>query len=144
VLEADELTILTSWAEAAADALILAPKRIEAVPAAAQAGACWRARLRIPEPSPSLDHAIRSMTRAVRSAAATGSGPPPGALLQGIDDSQPDEPALDRLAGAALRSALEQRQAGKPAKPASPLSLRSCSRQPQPKHVRRAVLTVTE
>src|ERR1700756_1490059 len=35
VLEAEELTILTSWAEAAADALVFAPKRIEAVPAAA-------------------------------------------------------------------------------------------------------------
>jgi hypothetical protein len=111
LLEADELTILTSWAEAAADALVFAPKRIEAVPAAAQAGASWRAGLRIPEPSPSLDHAISSMTRAVRSAAATGSGPPLDALLQDVGDSQPHEPALDRLVRAVLRSALEQRQA---------------------------------
>jgi AAA ATPase domain len=111
VLEADELTILTSWAEAAADALVFAPKRIEALPAAAQAGASWRAGLRIPEPSSSLDHAISSMTRAVRSAAATSSGPPLDALLQGIGDSQPGEPALDRLVRAVLRSALEHRQA---------------------------------
>jgi hypothetical protein len=121
VLEADELTILTSWAEAAADALVFAPERIEAVSAAAQAGASWRAGLRIPEPSPSLHHAINSMTRAVRSAAAAGSGPPLDALLHGIGDSQPDEPALDRLARAVLRSALEQRQARQPAKPASAL-----------------------
>ena len=111
VLEANELTILTSWAEAVADALVFAPERIEAVPAAAQAGASWRAGLRIPEPSPSLNHAISSMARAVRSAAATGSGPPLDALLHAIGDGQPDEPALDRLVRAVLRSALEQRQA---------------------------------
>jgi len=111
VLEADELTILTSWAEAVADALAFAPKRIEAVPAAARAGASWRAEIRIPEPSPSLNHAISSMARAVRTAAATGSGPPLDALLHAIGDSQPNEPALDRLVRAVLRSALEQRQA---------------------------------
>jgi hypothetical protein len=94
-----------------ADALVFAPKRIEAVPAAAHAGASWRAGLRIPEPSPSLNQAISSMARAVRTAVATGSGPPLDALLHAIGDSQPDEPALDRLVRAALRSALEQRQA---------------------------------
>jgi hypothetical protein len=111
VLEADELTILTSWAEAVADALAFAPWRIEAVPAAAQAGASWRAGLRIPEPSPSLHHAINSMARVVRSAAATGSNRPLNALLHAIGDSQLDEPALDMLVRAVLRSALEQRQA---------------------------------
>ena len=143
-LEADELTILTSWAEAAADALVFAPKRIEAVPAAAQAGASWRAGLRIPEPSPSLDHAINSMTRAVRSAAATGSGPPLDALLHGIGDSQPDEPALDRLVRAVLRSALEQRQARQADKAGVLAPLRSCRREPQPMHEHRTVPTVTE
>jgi hypothetical protein len=111
MLEAGELTILTSWAEAVADALVFAPKRIEAVPAAAQAGASWRAGLGIPEPSPSLNHAINSMTRAVRPAAATASDRPLDALPHAVGDSQPDEPALDRLARAVLRSALEQRQA---------------------------------
>lgn len=134
MLEPDELTILTSWAEAAADALVFAPKRIEAVPVAAQAGASWRARLRIPEPSPSLSHALSSMTQAVRSTAATGAGPPLDALRQGIGDSQPDEPALDRLVYAVLRTALEQRaRPAKPAKAESSLPLHSCRRKPQPK-----------
>jgi hypothetical protein len=110
LLETDELTILTSWAEAVADALVFAPKRIEAVPAAAQAGASWRAEFRIPEPSPRLNHAISGMARAVQTAAAAGSNPPLDALLHAIGDSQPDEPALDRLVRAVLRSALEQRQ----------------------------------
>ena len=130
VLEADELTILTSWSEAVADALVFAPQRIEAVPAAAQAGAPWRAELRIPEPSPSLNRAIGGIVRAVRRAAAAGSDPPLDALLHAIADSQPDEPALDRLVRAVLRSALEQRQPGKPTKAVSSLGLRSYRPEP--------------
>lgn len=130
VLEADELTILTSWAEAAADALEFAPERIDAVPAAAEAGACWRSGLRIPEPSPSLDHAISSMTRAVRPVAAAGSGLSLDALLNGIGDSEPDEPALDRLVRAVLRYALEQRQARQAEKAGALAPLRSCRGEP--------------
>jgi hypothetical protein len=111
ILEADELTILTSWAEAVADALEFAPQRIEAVAAAAQAGASWRAGLRIPEPSPALNDAISNMARAVRMAAVTRSNRPLDALLHAIGDSQPDEPAPDRLVRAVLRSTLEQRPA---------------------------------
>src|SRR5262249_58085151 len=51
VLDADELTILTSWAEAAADALAFAPERLQAVTADARTGASWRAGLRLPGPS---------------------------------------------------------------------------------------------
>jgi hypothetical protein len=142
-LEAHELTILTSWAEAAADALAFAPKRIQAVPAAAHAGAPWRAGFRIPEPSPPLDHAINTMTRAIQTAAATGIGPPLDALLHATSHSQPDEPALDRLARAVLRSALEQRQARQADKAGVLAPLRSCRRKPQPKNDHRTVLTVT-
>jgi hypothetical protein len=111
VLEADELTILTSWAEAAADALAFSPQRIEAVLCAAQAGASWRGKLRIPEPSRPLNSAIGGMVRTVRRAAATdGCDPPLDALLHAIGGGQPDEPALDRLVRAVLQSVLEQRR----------------------------------
>ena len=110
-LDVDELTILTSWAEAVADALVFAPQRMEALPAAAQAGASWRAELRIPEPSPALNRAISCMVRAARRAAATGGDPALDALLHAIGDSQLGQPALGRLVRAVLRSALEQRQA---------------------------------
>ena len=76
MLAADELTVLMSWAEAAAEALALAPERIEAVTADAQAGAPWRAELRICEPSRPLSHAINDIFHAVRTAAATGGNPP--------------------------------------------------------------------
>jgi hypothetical protein len=131
VLEADELTILTSWAEAAADALVFAPERIEAVLAAARAGASWRAGLRIPEPSPSLDHAIGNMARVVRPAAVTGNGPPLDALVHGIGHSQPGEPALNRLVREVLRSVLEQRQARQAGKARVFAPRRSCRRERQ-------------
>jgi hypothetical protein len=107
-LAADELTVLTSWAEAAAEALAFAPERIEAVTADAQAGAPWRAELRICEPSPPLSHAINDIFHAVRTAAATGGNPPLQAVPVAAHESQPGQPANDRLARAVLRSALEQ------------------------------------
>jgi hypothetical protein len=110
ILAAEELTILTSWAEAAAEALAFAPERIEAVAAAAQAGAPWRAELRICEPSPPLSHAINDLSQAGRTAAASGVNPPMDAVLAAAPESQPGQPASDRLARAVLRSALEQRQ----------------------------------
>src|SRR5262249_19587103 len=45
VLELDELTILTAWAEGISEAAVYAPERIEALLAAAGPGATWRAEL---------------------------------------------------------------------------------------------------
>jgi len=110
VLDAEELTILTCWAEAAADALVFAPERIPAVTADARPGAPWRAGLRLPEPSPPLSDAIDSMLSAVRTATAAGGEPPPDAVLAAIRDSQPGEPGTDTMARLVLRAALEQRR----------------------------------
>jgi hypothetical protein len=107
LLTAGELTILTSWAEALAEALAVAPNRIETLAADAQAGAPWRGELRICEPSASLRHAISAMFPA---AATAGHSPPDTALLE-AHGTEPGQPPLDRLARAALRSALRQRQA---------------------------------
>ena len=109
MLTADELTILTSWAEAMAEALAFAPASVEALTAEAQPGARWRNELRICEPSPRLCHAINRMAQTARTAAAGGDPPLETALLA-AEDSQPDQPAFDRLARAVLLSALQQRQ----------------------------------
>jgi hypothetical protein len=109
MLTADELTILTSWAEAMAEALAFAPASVEALAAEAQPGARWRNELRICEPSPPLRYAVNRMAQTARTAAA-GGDPPLEAALLATEDSQPDQPALDRLARAVLRSALQQRQ----------------------------------
>ncbi len=110
MLAADELTILTSWAEAAAEALAFAPERIEAVIANAQAGAPWRAELRICEPSPPLSDAINDIFQAAGTVTATGGNLPLEAIPVAAHGSQPGQPASDRLARAVLRSALEQCQ----------------------------------
>jgi hypothetical protein len=111
VLDASELTILTSWAEAVADALAFAPMRVAAVSVSAQASSAWRAELRIPEPGTSLRLAIDGLVRIVRTAGGTSDGPSLAGLLQAVGNHQPDELAVDRLVRAALRSALDRRRA---------------------------------
>jgi len=119
ILTADELTILTSWAEAMAEALAFAPVSVEALAADAQPGARWREDLRLREPSPPLRHAINRITQTARTAAAGGDLPLQAALIA-TGNSQPDQSALDGLARAVLRSALQQRQPANPANQALP------------------------
>jgi hypothetical protein len=112
-LETDELTVLTSWAEAVAEALVFAPQRVEAVTADAHAGASWRTALGVPHPSPQLDRAIDYIEQAVGTATIASNGvPTPAAVLSALLDNG-GEQALDRLSRRVLRSALEQRQARK-------------------------------
>lgn len=110
VLEPEELTILTSWAEAVAEAATFAPERIVSVTANAHSGAAWRTALEIAEPSPRLGQAINWIDEAVQSTTGPSSNLGLEALLPAIRDSQPGNSALDRLARRVLRSALEQRQ----------------------------------
>jgi hypothetical protein len=129
-LEAEELTILMSWAEAVAEALSFAPSRIEAVTAEARAGAPWRAELRICEPSLPLSRAISGMSQTVRTAVAAGGL---DAVRLAVRDCLRGEPAPESLARAALRSALEQRhtrqaQEGADPSPGFALSARKSQR----------------
>jgi hypothetical protein len=108
VIEVDDLTILTGWAEALAEALAYAPARTEAVLADARSDAPWRADLGIAEPSPRFNDAIAAIERALSAAMPPGSAPSLDALLFAVRDDQPGEYALDRLARGVLRSTLEQ------------------------------------
>jgi hypothetical protein len=110
LLTADELTILTSWAEALAEALAFAPRSIEALAADAQPGAVWRDELRVCEPSRPLRRAINGMVQTARTAIPAGGDPSLNNALLAAEDSQPDQSALDGLARAVLRSALQERQ----------------------------------
>src|SRR5215831_13773988 len=97
ILTADELTILTSWAEAMAEALAFAPASIEALAADTQPGARWRDELRLREPSPPLRHAINRITQTARTAAAGGGDLALQTALSAAGNSQPDQSALDGL-----------------------------------------------
>jgi len=107
-LEVDELTILTGWAQAVAEALVHAPECVDELLAAAQAGALWRATLGIAEPSAHLNEAILLMIRAVRSSAPSGGTPTLDALLISSRENQTGEQGLDRLVRRVLRTTLEQ------------------------------------
>jgi hypothetical protein len=108
VLGADELTILTGWAEAVAEALACAPQRVESLLADAQTGAPWRAGLGIAELSREVSEAIDSIGQAVRAATPSGGTPTLDAILIAARENRPGEQGLDRLARRVLRSTLEQ------------------------------------
>jgi hypothetical protein len=103
-LTAGELTILTSWAEAIAEALAFAPASVEALAADVQPVAPWRAELGVCEPSLLLRQSIEGIARVALAAAAAGKAPADLALVA----AERGEPAV---ACAVLGAALRQRQA---------------------------------
>jgi hypothetical protein len=107
-LEADELTILTGWAEAVAEALACAPECLEALLADAQAGAPWRAALRIAEPSQRLSEAFGFIGRAVRAVAPPGGVPTLDTFLDSCQEDRLDAHRLEILTRQVLQSTLDQ------------------------------------
>jgi hypothetical protein len=108
VLEADELTILTGWAQALAESLEYAPECVEALLADAHAGAPWRAALRIAEPSPQLSEAIYFIGRAVRAVTLQAGVPTLDARHISCRKDRPGEHGLEVLVRRVPRSTLEQ------------------------------------
>lgn len=107
-LDVDELTILTGWAQALAEALEFAPKCVEPLLAQANAGASWRAALGIPDPSERLSEAMRIAGRAVRAVTPPGSTPTLDALHNLCRAERPGEHGLEPFVYRVLRSTLEQ------------------------------------
>ena len=64
-LEAAELTILTCWAEAVAEALAASPDQLSTILDDARAGAAWRRQLGVAEPSAGLASALEDLARMV-------------------------------------------------------------------------------
>jgi hypothetical protein len=106
VLEGDDLTILTGWAQALAEALAHAPDCVESLLADARGATGWRATLGIPEPSQQLEDALQFLDGAVFS---TGEGPPTlESVLMSCHEPRPAEPELDTFVRRVLRLAIEQ------------------------------------
>jgi hypothetical protein len=108
VLDVDELTILTGWAQAVAEALAYAPESVETLLADAQAGAAWRVRFGIADPSPQLSEAICLIGRAVREVTPPGGQATFDALHILCSQNRPAERGLDNLVRRVLQSTLEQ------------------------------------
>jgi hypothetical protein len=108
VLELEELTILTGWAEGLAEALAYTPAFARGLLANAQAGASWRTDLGLVEPSPRLSEAVGTMGRALAAATSPGGTPSFDALLDFARQAAADEGGLERLVRQVLRSTFEQ------------------------------------
>jgi len=107
-LDVDDLTILTGWAEAAAEALAYAPHRTLPLLGEAGADAPWRGSLGLPDPPAPVAHAIGALERVVQSSTQGQSAPTFEAVLAATQAPQPEESALDGLARRVLRSILDQ------------------------------------
>jgi hypothetical protein len=103
VLDVEDLTVLTGWAEAVAEALAHAPEQIPALVADARPGAAWRSALGIAEPSQQLSTAIESLDELMQA-----TGPTFDTVLAATCEDRSVEQALDELVRAVLRSTLEQ------------------------------------
>lgn len=98
--EAVELTILTCWAEAVAEALAASPDQLNTILDDARAGAPWRRQLRVAEPSANLASALEDLARMVVSGTPTVE-----AVLAAIDE-RPRRGDHGHLVRAVLRSKL--------------------------------------
>ena len=115
-----ELTILTAWAEAAAEAMEHTPALVDDVLADARPGAPWRRDLDLPEPSQPLATALTWVVEAV-----TAAGGADDAVLAVMAGAPPVGEAAVSLASAVLRSALESRRDQRAVRSPSAMTLRS-------------------
>ena len=114
VLEREDLSVLTAWAEAVVEAVSHAPERTAQVLADGRPGARWRTDLGLPEPSARLAAAIDSMAQAVGALDAADGEPRSDALLAAAAQDPPDDDRLDSLVRRVLLAMLEERRTRRP------------------------------
>jgi hypothetical protein len=117
VLESEELTVLTAWAEAVVEAVSHARERAAEVMAEGAPGAPWRAAMGLPEPSGRLGAAIESMGQAVGALDVADGESTSDALLAAAAQDAPDEAPLDGLVRRVLLAMLEERRTRRPGIP---------------------------
>jgi len=105
-LEAVELTILTSWAEAVAEALAASPDQLNTILDDARAGAAWRRKFGAAEPSADLASALEDLARMV------DSGTPTVEAVLAAMDERPRGGDYGHVVRAVLRSKLGPGQRG--------------------------------
>ena len=109
-LQPTELTIVTSWADALAEALEHAPERADEVVADALPGAPWRQALGVAEPSTVLTRALTAMAETVSAADASGDGTGVPAVLTVLRARRIKSDPVASLAAAVLGSVLKARR----------------------------------
>ena len=113
-LDVEDLTVLTAWAEGAAEALVHAPEHAAAVVADARAGAGWRSKLGLPEPAEHLIGAIDCLERAVRAPSPPTEAPSLDAMVSALRNDPPSETDLEGLVRRVLAAMLEERATRQP------------------------------
>jgi hypothetical protein len=113
MLELEELTVLTAWAEGLSEVAAYAPEHIELLLAAARQGATWRAELGLPELTPRLADAIESLGRVAQLAPLSAGASSFDALLEAAKEDHPGE-KLDQIVRRTLLSMLEERKTRQP------------------------------
>jgi hypothetical protein len=114
LLEVEELTVLTAWAEAAAEALAHAPERAVAALSEARAAAEWRYALGLPEPSERLDLALDSLVKAVHVVSQPDNTRTLEQLATTLRANLPGEEDLDELVHRVLLAMIEERGTRQP------------------------------
>lgn len=100
VLDLDELTILTAWAEGVSEAAAYAPESIDLLLTAAALGATWRAELDLPEPSARLADAIEALGRVTRAASPPAGASSFDAMLTAAQEEPPAKQPWSKWSGA--------------------------------------------
>ncbi|MBD0293375.1 MAG: hypothetical protein ICV70_07355 [Jiangellaceae bacterium] len=113
-LDAAELTILSSWVEAVAEAIAGSPADVDAVVADAVPGAKWRAVFGVDDPGTELAGALRALSDVVAAASTGPDGLTMEQTLQIVRGASGDGDPRALLAGRLLRMALESRLARRP------------------------------
>lgn len=108
VLEADDLTILTGWAQALLEALAYAPERAEALLSDLHTDTPWRAAFKLAEPSAQLAEALYSMGIDIRAVMSQESASRLDALHILCEEHWSDEKGVKGLVRRVLRSTLFQ------------------------------------
>ena len=114
MLELEDLSVLTAWAEAVVEAVSYAPDRTAEVLAAGRRGAPWRAAMGLPEPSARLGAAIKSMQHVVGELDVGDGDTTSDALLAAAAQDPSDEDSLDGLVRRVLLAMLEERRTRRP------------------------------
>jgi hypothetical protein len=108
-MEADDLTILTSWSQAVAEAVAFVPQNTTTVLDDAQAGAAWRSALGVAEPSAELCASLEAMRVALQDTRQL-SGTCTPVTLMGALQANAGSRTDGQMARRALQYALGSRQ----------------------------------
>ena len=117
LLDSEELTVLTAWAEAVSEALVYAPGRAADVLAAARPDAPWRKELNLPSSSPRVGHAIDLLDQALQVATGQSGELGPDGLSAFSDPVFTGVDGLDGLVRWVLVSMIEARLTRQPGRP---------------------------